>query len=116
MTIAPADFTSTSRFVITNGMRLHYHEAGPSGGDGAGTPVVLLHGGGPGASAWSNFGPNLPVFAGRFRTLMADMPGFGRSDKPPVTGNYFAFAVSWGSGGCTWSATRWAGARRSASR
>ena len=56
-------------------------------------PVVMLHGGGPGASAWSNFGPNLPVFAGRFRTLMVDMPGFGRSDKPPVTGNYFTFAA-----------------------
>jgi 4,5:9,10-diseco-3-hydroxy-5,9,17-trioxoandrosta-1(10),2-diene-4-oate hydrolase len=93
MTTAPVDFTSTSRFVITNEMRLHYHEAGASrAGDGA--PVVMLHGGGPGASAWSNFGPNLPVFAGRFRTLMVDMPGFGRSDKPPVTGNYFTFAAN----------------------
>ncbi|MFI5080874.1 MAG: hypothetical protein ACHQCE_07375, partial [Streptosporangiales bacterium] len=70
MTTAPPDFTTTSRFVITNGMRLHYHEVGPAGGDGAGTPVVLLHGGGPGASAWSNFGPNLPVFASRFRTFL----------------------------------------------
>ena len=24
---------------------------------------------------------------------MVDMPGFGRSDKPPVTGNYFTFAA-----------------------
>ncbi len=87
MTTAPADFASTSRFLLTNEMRLHYHEAGER------PPVVLLHGGGPGASAWSNFGPNLPVFAGRFRTLMPDMPGFGRSDKPPVTGNYFTFAA-----------------------
>ena len=55
--------------------------------------VVLLHGGGPGASAWSNFGRNLPVFAARFRTIMIDQPGFGRSDKPPVTGNYFTFAA-----------------------
>jgi len=54
---------------------------------------VLLHGGGPGASAWSNFGRNLGVFAGRFRTLMIDQPGFGRSDKPPVVGNYFTFAA-----------------------
>jgi len=28
MTIAPPGFTSTSRFVVANGMRLHYHEAG----------------------------------------------------------------------------------------
>ena len=53
----------------------------------------MLHGGGPGASAWSNFGRNLPVFAARFRTLLVDQPGFGQSDKPPVTGNYFTFAA-----------------------
>ena len=62
MTVAPVDFTTTSRFAAG----LHYHEAGPAGGESAaGTPVVMLHGGGPGASAWSNFGPNLPVFANR---------------------------------------------------
>jgi 4,5:9,10-diseco-3-hydroxy-5,9,17-trioxoandrosta-1(10),2-diene-4-oate hydrolase len=92
MATAPADFTSTSRFVTTDEMRLHYHEAGPDREEGA-PPVVMLHGGGPGASAWSNFGPNLPVFAGRFRTLLVDMPGFGRSDKLPVAGNYFTFAA-----------------------
>jgi len=111
MTILPADFASTSRFAVADGMRLHYHEAGPArgdeaggvrpagaseaGGDGAGSalPVVMLHGGGPGASAWSNFGPNLPVFADRFHTIMIDMPGFGRSDRPPVAGHYFTFAA-----------------------
>jgi 4,5:9,10-diseco-3-hydroxy-5,9,17-trioxoandrosta-1(10),2-diene-4-oate hydrolase len=99
--VTPADFASTSRFIEAGGMRLHYHEAGPdagaaggtTGGDEAGPPVVLLHGGGPGASAWSNFGANLPVFATRFRTLMIDQPGFGRSARPPVTGNYFTFAA-----------------------
>ena len=91
MTVAPVDFATTSRF----GAGLHYHESGPGTGDGsaAGTPVVLLHGGGPGASGWSNFGPNLPVFAGRFRTLLIDQPGFGRSAKPAVTGSYFTFAA-----------------------
>jgi 4,5:9,10-diseco-3-hydroxy-5,9,17-trioxoandrosta-1(10),2-diene-4-oate hydrolase len=89
MTIAPVDFAATSRFAAG----LHYHEAGPASGESAAaTPVVMLHGGGPGASAWSNFGPNLGVFADRFRTLMVDQPGFGRSDKPPVVGNYFTFA------------------------
>jgi 4,5:9,10-diseco-3-hydroxy-5,9,17-trioxoandrosta-1(10),2-diene-4-oate hydrolase len=96
MTIAAADFTATSRFADAGGLRLHYHEAGPAAGPGAapaGTAVVMLHGGGPGASAWSNFGRNLPVFAGHFRTLLVDQPGFGRSDKPPVTGSYFTFAA-----------------------
>jgi 4,5:9,10-diseco-3-hydroxy-5,9,17-trioxoandrosta-1(10),2-diene-4-oate hydrolase len=99
MVLAPADFASTSRYADAAGMRLHYHEAVPAGQNGApagqdaGPPVVMLHGGGPGASAWSNFGRNLPVFAGRFRTLLIDQPGFGRSAKPPVTGNYFTFAA-----------------------
>jgi 4,5:9,10-diseco-3-hydroxy-5,9,17-trioxoandrosta-1(10),2-diene-4-oate hydrolase len=92
----PADPAATSRFADAAGMRLHYHEAGP-GDDGAAAgdrlPVVLLHGGGPGASAWSNFGRTLPVFASRFRTLLVDQPGFGQSDRPPVTGNYFTFAA-----------------------
>ena len=93
MTIAPLDSATTSHFADAGGMRLHYHEAGPAGGGDAGPPVVMLHGGGPGASAWSNFGPNLPVFADRFRTLLVDMPGFGRSDRPAVTGHYFTFAA-----------------------
>jgi 4,5:9,10-diseco-3-hydroxy-5,9,17-trioxoandrosta-1(10),2-diene-4-oate hydrolase len=87
-----AEFAATSRVVHAAGLRLHYHEAGP-GGLGPAPPVVMLHGGGPGASGWSNFGRNLPVFAGQFRTLLVDQPGFGRSDKPPVKGNYFTFAA-----------------------
>ncbi len=71
-------------------MHLHYEQAGTSR---PGTPVVMLHGGGPGASGMSNFGRNLPVFAERFRVLVVDQPGFGKSDKPPVEGNYFTFAA-----------------------
>jgi len=84
---------ATSRIAETAMMRLHYHEAGPAQEDAPGPPLVLLHGGGPGASAWSNFGRNLPAFAQRFRALMPDQPGFGRSDAPPVEGNYFTFSA-----------------------
>jgi 4,5:9,10-diseco-3-hydroxy-5,9,17-trioxoandrosta-1(10),2-diene-4-oate hydrolase len=73
-------------------MHLHYDEAGADAASTA-LPVVMLHGGGPGASGMSNFAANLPVFAERFRTLVVDQPGFGKSDKPPVTGNYFTFAA-----------------------
>jgi len=68
-------------------MHLHYTEAG------TGPAVLLLHGGGPGASGTSNFGANLPAFAAHFRTLVVDQPGYGKSDKPPVQGNYFTFAA-----------------------
>jgi 4,5:9,10-diseco-3-hydroxy-5,9,17-trioxoandrosta-1(10),2-diene-4-oate hydrolase len=68
---------------------LNYYEAGEGSTAGAGLPLVMLHGGGPGASAWSNFASALPRFAADFRTLLVDQPGFGDSDKPPVAGNYF---------------------------
>jgi 4,5:9,10-diseco-3-hydroxy-5,9,17-trioxoandrosta-1(10),2-diene-4-oate hydrolase len=71
--------TDTSRFAeLANGWQLHFHEAG----DPANGTVVLLHGGGPGASAWSNFGRTLGVLAERFHVLAVDQPGFGQSSKP----------------------------------
>jgi len=71
-------------------MHLHYDEAGSH----TTTPVVMLHGGGPGASGMSNFKNNLPAFAEHFRTLVVDQPGYGKSGKPPITGNYFTFAAT----------------------
>lgn len=79
---------------------LNYYEAGPdatSSGPtvGGGLPLVMLHGGGPGASAWSNFGRALPHFAATFRTLLVDQPGFGGSDRPDVVGNYYTHAAGY---------------------
>lgn len=76
-----------SDYADVGGFRLHYHEAGD------GPAVVMLHGGGPGASAWSNFGRNLPVFAESYRTILVDQPGFGDSDKPEITKQYFTFSA-----------------------
>ncbi|GAB3723633.1 alpha/beta fold hydrolase [Amycolatopsis oliviviridis] len=70
---------------VQGGLKLHYHEAGTEHPE----TVILLHGGGPGASAWSNFGRNLPVFGKNYRTLAIDQPGFGRSDKPTEHPQYF---------------------------
>ena len=54
----------------------------------------MLHGGGPGASAWSQLRlARCRGFAADFRTLLVDQPGFGGSDKPPVVGNYYRFAA-----------------------
>lgn len=66
----------TSRFVTTPGWRLHYHEAGPADA----SPVLFLHGSGPGASAWANFRLNIDSIAAHHRVLMLDQPGWGRSD------------------------------------
>jgi 4,5:9,10-diseco-3-hydroxy-5,9,17-trioxoandrosta-1(10),2-diene-4-oate hydrolase len=48
---------------------------------GAGAPVVLLHGGGPGASGVSNYARNIDALADHFRIIVPDMPGYGRSSK-----------------------------------
>ena len=75
---AAITFESTSRYAqVRDDMRLHYHEAG----DPDAPPVVLLHGGGPGASSWSNFSRNIGVLAEKFRVLAVDQPGYGHSDK-----------------------------------
>ena len=87
------DRESTRRSAKAGDLTLNYYEAGEPTSVGGGLPLVMLHGGGPGASAWSNFGSALPGFAEDFRTLLVDQPGFGQSDKPPVVGNYFRFAA-----------------------
>lgn len=50
-----------------------------TGGDGP--AVVMLHGGGPGASGMSNYSRNIDALARRFRVVVPDMPGYGRSSK-----------------------------------
>jgi 4,5:9,10-diseco-3-hydroxy-5,9,17-trioxoandrosta-1(10),2-diene-4-oate hydrolase len=45
-------------------------------------PLVLLHGGGPGATGASNYARNIDAFASAgYRVLVPDMPGYGRSSK-----------------------------------
>lgn len=71
------------------GTTIAWYELGEGSDLGGGLPLVMLHGGGPGASSWSNFGSALPGFAQDFRTLLVDQPGFGASGRPDVVGNYY---------------------------
>ena len=59
------------------GLEISHVEAG----DPAAPPVVLLHGGGPGASGVSNYTRNIDALAERFRVIVPDLPGYGRSTK-----------------------------------
>ncbi len=79
MTITALTAAGTSRTLATPDGEIHYHEAGD------GPPLLLLHGSGPGVSGWANFSGNLPLFARHFRTLVLDLPGFGKSH--PVDGS-----------------------------
>jgi len=48
---------------------------------GSGPAVVMLHGGGPGASGVSNYSRNIDALARSHRVIVPDMPGYGRSAK-----------------------------------
>ncbi|MFT4246535.1 MAG: alpha/beta fold hydrolase [Pseudomonas sp.] len=82
-------YDSTLRHVEIEGITVSWHEAGQ------GEPLLLLHGSGPGVSAWSNFQRNLPVFARSFRTIMPDLPGFGASGLPALDEYYPTLAARW---------------------
>ncbi|ANP47575.1 alpha/beta fold hydrolase [Candidatus Viadribacter manganicus] len=62
-----------SRRIRTKNWDVHYSEVGE------GFPVVLVHGGGPGASGWSNYNPNIPALSKHYRVLAIDLPGWGQS-------------------------------------
>jgi 4,5:9,10-diseco-3-hydroxy-5,9,17-trioxoandrosta-1(10),2-diene-4-oate hydrolase len=48
---------------------------------GAGEDVVLLHGGGPGATGASNYSKNIEALSQHFRCWVMDFPGWGSSSK-----------------------------------
>ena len=53
---------------------------------GNGEPVFFLHGGGPGCTAWSDFGLVAPLFAANRLCVMPDLLQYGQSDKARITG------------------------------
>lgn len=62
--------------------------------------VVFLHGGGPGASSWTNFMGNLPALTAHFSALLVDLPGYGKSgpanqaNDQPSAFEYYAACVA----------------------
>jgi len=51
-------------------------------GEGNESCIVFLHGGGPGATGWSNWQFALPALADRFQCLAPDFVGYGDSSHP----------------------------------
>lgn len=49
---------------------------------GDGDPVLLIHGSGPGVSAWANWRLTIPVLAEQFRVIAPDIVGFGFTERP----------------------------------
>ena len=55
--VADVTFENTYRLVETKDYRIQINEAGE------GHPIFMIHGGGPGATGWSNFAPNVAVLS-----------------------------------------------------
>jgi len=68
-----AGYPSAPRYVEQDGLRMHYVD------EGAGAPVLLLHG----EPTWAYlYRKMIPPLAGVARVIAPDYFGFGRSDKP----------------------------------
>lgn len=64
------------RIIQTGEIRTNYQDVG------SGAPVLLLHGSGPGVSAWVNWRGVLSSLQDEFRLVAPDLAGFGYSDVP----------------------------------
>lgn len=62
--------------IDAGGIRTNYHDLG------AGFPVLMIHGSGPGVSAWANWRLVMPELARARRVIAPDMVGFGFTERP----------------------------------
>lgn len=67
---------------------LNYHVGGE------GDHLLLLHGSGPGVSAWGNWGGVFAELAEHFHVIAVDQPGYGDSYRPSVGGDYAAVSIA----------------------
>jgi len=63
--------------IKTSDFMTNFHDVG------AGDAVLLLHGSGPGVTAWANWNRVFDRLAGDFRLIAPDMAGFGYSERLP---------------------------------
>lgn len=79
-------FDATSR-TLDGDHPIHYHAYGH------GPALLLLHGSGPGVTAWANFGELLARLGEQYRVIAPDLPGYGRSYVPELDGDYALTAI-----------------------
>ena len=65
-----------SKFININGIHTHYHEEGT--GD---EKIILIHGSGPGVSAFANWRLVIPRLSESYQVFAPDIIGFGETDK-----------------------------------
>lgn len=70
-----AGYPEIGKSIVIDGSAVNFHDVG------SGYPIVLIHGSGPGVTAWANWRSNMPVLSQDFRVIAPDMFGFGYSDS-----------------------------------
>ncbi|NML27075.1 alpha/beta fold hydrolase [Zoogloea dura] len=65
------------RSVLAAGRQTNVHDLG------GGEPVLLIHGSGPGVTAWANWRLVMPALAEARRVIAPDMAGFGYTERRP---------------------------------
>ena len=73
----PAVSPEIGNSISAGGLKINYHD------HGSGFPVLMIHGSGPGVSAWVNWRLVIPELAKHRRVLAPDMVGFGFTERPP---------------------------------
>lgn len=73
---APIDSPEIGREITAAGYRTNLHDLGH------GFPVMMIHGSGPGVTAWANWRLVMPELAKSRRVIAPDMLGFGYSERP----------------------------------
>ena len=61
--------------IQTGSFKTNYHDVG------GGFPLTLLHGSGPGVTAWANWGKLFPLLRDDFRIIAPDLSGFGFTER-----------------------------------
>lgn len=77
--MAVLDGPWTHKFLISNGIKLHYVT------QGEGPLVLLLHGF---PEFWYSWRHQISVLAANFKVVALDLRGYNASDKPPDVGSY----------------------------
>ena len=64
--------------ILAGGIQTNIHDTGTDPGGGT---VLLIHGSGPGVSAWANWRLTIPALAPHFRVVAPDIAGFGYTER-----------------------------------
>ncbi|WP_269621394.1 alpha/beta fold hydrolase [Zhongshania sp. BJYM1] len=78
---APENSPEIGREITAAGYRTNVHDHGAANGN-SDVPVMMIHGSGPGVTAWANWRLVIPELAKNRRVVAPDMLGFGYTQRP----------------------------------